>query len=109
MTNRLSVGMVALGLCGAFGGLLGGTVITASIRRSIQHTEKQMWLTAEQLNEAANPNRKSETQDGKPKDALQQMNLSASAILTRLRQTERDALRAEQLAWVGQMAAGIAH
>jgi signal transduction histidine kinase len=30
-------------------------------------------------------------------------------VLERLKQTERDALRAEQLAWVGQMAAGIAH
>ena len=44
-----------------------------------------------------------------PADALERVTVSVSAVLRRLRQTERDALRAEQLAWVGQMAAGIAH
>ena len=37
------------------------------------------------------------------------MDESVSALLDRFRQVERDALRAEQLARVGQMAAGIAH
>jgi signal transduction histidine kinase len=34
---------------------------------------------------------------------------SIDAVLTRLKESERDTLRAEQLAWVGQMAAGVAH
>jgi signal transduction histidine kinase len=42
-------------------------------------------------------------------DTLERVSVSVSAVVKRLRQTERDALRAEQLAWVGQMAAGIAH
>ena len=44
-----------------------------------------------------------------PDGTLQRITEAAAAVLQRLKQTERDALRAEQLAWVGQMAAGIAH
>ena len=44
-----------------------------------------------------------------PDATLQRVTEAAAAVLQRLKQTERDALRAEQLAWVGQMAAGIAH
>ncbi len=109
LAQRITTGMVALGLFGALGGLLGGTVISVAIRRSIQRTEAQVRLTAEQLDEAAYRGQTALESSGKHKDALRQMSQSASAILNRLRQTERDALRAEQLAWVGQMAAGIAH
>src|SRR4029079_13368788 len=47
--------------------------------------------------------------DDAPHGPLQRVTEAAAAVLKRLKQTERDALRAEQLAWVGQMAAGIAH
>jgi signal transduction histidine kinase len=46
---------------------------------------------------------------GPPGTALQRVAHAAAAVLNRLKQTERDALRAEQLAWAGQMAAAIAH
>jgi signal transduction histidine kinase len=90
-------------VCGAIGGLLGGAVIAAAIRRSILRAEEGVRTTAEQLGQAAL---------FKPPaggDPIAHMKASASAVLNRLRQTERDALRAEQLAWVGQMAAGLAH
>jgi two-component system, NtrC family, sensor histidine kinase HydH len=112
LADRLTTGMFALGLFGTLGGLLGGTVIAIAVRRSIQRTEDRVRSTAEQLDLAANrgqPATPGQTRPTRPADPLEQMSLSASAILNRLERTERDALRAEQLAWVGQMAAGIAH
>lgn len=104
--DRITVGLVALGVCGAIGGLLGGTVIAVAIRRSILRAEEGVRFTAEQLGQAAllKP-----AVGGAPVDPIEHMKASASAVLNRLRLTERDALRAEQLAWVGQMAAGLAH
>jgi signal transduction histidine kinase len=106
--ERMTTGLVALGFCGAIGGLLGGTVIAISVRRSIQRTEDGVRSMTQQLGQAVQltPARRDETSGDDP---LAQMKLSAEAVISRLRQTERDALRAEQLAWVGQMAAGIAH
>jgi len=109
LADRITVGLVALGFCGAFGGLLGGTVITIAIRRSILKTEEQVRETAAELGLAIHPERAVPGYYPRNDDPLEQMRVSASAVLNRLRQTERDALRAEQLAWVGQMAAGIAH
>jgi signal transduction histidine kinase len=108
-TDRLTTGLVALGLCGAVGGLLGGWVIASALRRSMLRAEERLRSTARQLDEAARTAEVTATRAGRSADALDDVAKSASAVLDRLRQTERDALRAEQLAWAGQMAAGIAH
>ncbi|MBN9121734.1 MAG: histidine kinase, partial [Planctomycetes bacterium] len=106
-SERLTLGLVGLGVCGSVGGLLGGWVIAVSLRRSLLDTDRVLRDTAAQLGEAAHvtlslPAAATNT-------TLQQVTAAAAAVLQRLKQTERDALRAEQLAWVGQMAAGIAH
>ena len=107
MADRITFGLVALGLCGSVGGLLVGGVFTAAVRRSVLRTEQGMRLTAEQLGQAVHAG--PPVQPPPDGDPMEQMQKSASAVLNRLRETERSALRAEQLAGVGQMAAGIAH
>lgn len=106
--DQISTALVVTGLCGAIGGLLGGTLIAAAIRRSLLSAEEKLRLTATELGLAVSL---TSPPAGTPpeSDPVEQMRRSASAVLTRLRQIERDALRAEQLAWVGQMAAGLAH
>jgi signal transduction histidine kinase len=106
---RLTTGLVVLGLCGSVGGLLGGWVIAAGLRRAMLRTEERLRTTARQLDEAARTAEDNAHRAGRSADALDDVARSATAVLDRLRQTERDALRAEQLAWAGRMAAGIAH
>ncbi|MCE9560757.1 MAG: histidine kinase [Planctomycetes bacterium] len=108
LSQQLTVGLIGLGVCGSIGGLLGGWVIAVSLRRSLLDTDRVLRDTAAQLGEAAHvsPLVPVASPTG---TTLQQVKLAATAVLNRLKQTERDALRAEQLAWVGQMAAGIAH
>lgn len=107
LARWLTIGLLTVGLCGSAGGLLAGWVIAGTIRRSIRHTQERLRDAARQL-DAAVPG--SESWSGPAnEDTVERMSVSVSAVLKRLRQTERDALRAEQLAWVGQMAAGIAH
>ncbi len=105
LADRLTFGLVILGLTGASGGVLGGIVIAAAIRRNQLRTEDQLHTTAEELDRAVHH----ELDTTKTGDGLARVATSATAVLKKLRQTERNALRAEQLAWVGQMAAGIAH
>jgi signal transduction histidine kinase len=104
----LTTGLVVLGLCGAVGGLLAGWAIAAAVRRAMLRTEQRLRATARQLGDAAR-SAADTLPTGASADALDDMAKSAAAVLDRLRQIERDALRAEQLAWAGQMAAGIAH
>ncbi len=109
VASRLTTGLIALGLCGAFGGLLGGWLLSSAHRRSMLRTEERLRTTARQLDEAARTAEDTANRAGRSADALDDVAKSALAVLTRLKQTEHDALRAEQLAWAGQMAAGIAH
>jgi len=107
LSQQLTIGLVGLGVCGSVGGLLGGWVIAVSLRRSLLDTDRVLRDTAAQLGEAAHtPDGGLNTHVG---TTLQRVTQAATAVMNRLKQTERDALRAEQLAWVGQMAAGIAH
>jgi signal transduction histidine kinase len=109
LSERLTFGVVGLGICGSAGGLLAGWVIATSLRRSLLETDEVLRATAARLDAAANVPRIGMPADGLPDGTLQRITEAAAAVLRRLKQTERDALRAEQLAWVGQMAAGIAH
>lgn len=109
VASRLTKGLLILGLCGALGGLLAGWVISSTFRRNQLRTEERLRSTARQLDQAAHTAEVSASRAGKSVDALDDVAKSATAVLARLKQTEKDALRAEQLAWAGQMAAGIAH
>ena len=102
MTGLLTVVFLAIGLCGAGGGLLAGGVIATGARRVMLRTEDRLRGTAVRLSAVV---------PGGPLsgDAVEWVDESVTAVLDRFRQVERDALRAEQLARVGQMAAGIAH
>src|SRR4029078_645396 len=77
-----------------------------AVGRNLIRTEATLRTTAETLDRAA---KRTNDPDAPPEDTLGRVSVSVSAVLQRLRDIERDALRAEQLAWVGQMAAGIAH
>jgi signal transduction histidine kinase len=107
VARRLTLGLIALGVCGSIAGLLGGWVIAATLRRSMLQTEETLRTTAERLNRAVNQS--AQVNPATAESPLERVTQSASAVLDRLKETERDALRAEQLAWAGQMAAGIAH
>lgn len=107
-SQRLTVGLIGLGVCGPVAGLLAGWVIAVSLRRSLLDTDRVLRDTADLLGAAAHAPAAAD-KGGPPGTALQRVTQAAAAVLSRLKQTERDALRAEQLAWVGQMAAGIAH
>lgn len=108
LSQRLTVGLVGLGVCGSVAGLLAGWAIAVSLRRSLLNTDRVLRDTAALLGEAAHaPAEKPDA--APPGTTLQRVTRAAAAVLSRLKKTERDALRAEQLAWVGQMAAGIAH
>ena len=108
LSQRLTVGLIGLGVCGAAAGLLGGWVIAVSLRRSLLDTDRVLRDTAAQLGQAAHID-PDPPPEGPTGTTLQQVTQATTAVLNRLKKTERDALRAEQLAWVGQMAAGIAH
>ncbi|MFO0803382.1 MAG: ATP-binding protein [Gemmataceae bacterium] len=99
LTHRLTIGLLTLGLCGGIGGLLGGWAIATRIWRSIRQTELRLLATAARIGPVP----------GGERDPAEIMDESVSHMLDRLRASERDALRAEQLAQVGQMAAGVAH
>jgi signal transduction histidine kinase len=109
LADRLTFGLLSLGLCGAVGGLLGGWVISSAHRRTMLRTEEQLRQTARQLDEAARSAEDAADRGGRTVSALDDVAKSAAAVVGRLRQTEQEALRAEQLAWAGQMAAGVAH
>jgi len=111
LAGNLILGLVGLGVCGAGGGLLMGWAIASSVRRSLYQTEERLLKTARQLDRRSGDTESSaETRfSGELDTAMNRVSVSVAAVLARLDRSERDALRAEQLAQVGQMAAGIAH
>ncbi len=108
--ERLSVGLLLLGVCGSMAGLVAGAGIAWGFRRSMVQLSVPLQAAAGQLGEVVGPITFAAPWDLHDlEDALRLIADRVAAAVERLRKSQREALRAEQLAAVGQMAAGIAH
>lgn len=110
MADRMGLGLLLLGLCGSAAGLLAGFGIARAISRSIVQLSVPVHGAAGKLNEVVGPITLSAGGGFEElEDALQNMADHIGTVVERLEQREREVLRGEQLAAVGQLAAGIAH
>ena len=110
VANGAVLGLLLLGICGPLSGLVAGFGITRGISRSIVRLSLPIQDAAGKLNEIVGPITFS-AQAGleEIEIVLHKIADQIGAVVERLQESRREALRAEQLAAVGQMAAGIAH
>jgi signal transduction histidine kinase len=108
--SRLVYGLLLLGTCGSAAGVVAGVGFARGFSRSLVQLSVPIRDAAGRLDEVVGPITFSATGDLKELESV--LHLIAQrigAVIERLRQSEREVLRAEQLAAVGQMAAGMAH
>jgi two-component system sensor histidine kinase HydH len=108
--QHLKVGFMLLGICGAVAGLLLGTVIARTISRSIVQLNVTVRSVAGRLSDVTGPVTFSHSGDLAEIDTgLRELEQDIEEVVERLQQRETELLRSEQLAKVGQLAAGVAH
>jgi signal transduction histidine kinase len=110
IANRMVLGLLLLGVCGPVSGLLAGFGISRAVSHSIVRLSVPIRDAAGKLNEIVGPITLSARWSlDELEGVLRTIAERIGAVIERLQQSERDARRAEHLAAVGQMAAGIAH
>jgi two-component system, NtrC family, sensor histidine kinase HydH len=108
--RQLMFGLLLLGSFGGVAGLLAGAMIARSVSRTIVQLSLPIRDTAGKLNEVVGPVAFSAQPGFDDLQAvLQRVSEHVSTVVERLQEREREMLRAEQLAAVGQLAAGMAH
>jgi two-component system, NtrC family, sensor histidine kinase HydH len=108
--QHLKIGFMLLGICGAVAGLLLGTVIARAISRSIVQLNVTVRSVAGRLSDVTGPVTFSHTGDLAEIDTgLRELEHDIEDVVERLQSRETELLRSEQLAKVGQLAAGMAH
>jgi signal transduction histidine kinase len=108
--NPLLWGIVGVGLGGSLGGLVLGYTMARRLRRSIGQLSVSIRDAAGRLNrELGSVTLKEEGDLPALHRQMQQLHAEISRTIEQLQQREHEVLRAEQLAAVGQIAAGVAH
>jgi signal transduction histidine kinase len=108
--QKLLWGLLALGLGGPLAGLLLGYAVAKSLRHSIYQLSVRIRDAAGRLNRELGSVTLEEKGDfPELHRQLQGITDEIERIVEQLQQREREVLRAEQLAAVGQVAAGVAH
>lgn len=108
--DRMSIGLLLLGVCGPLGGLVVGYCVARAVNRSLVRLSVPIRDAAGKLDEVVGPITVSTGRGLDDLEAvLRQLAGQIGAVVARLQQSQREALRAEQLAAVGQIAAGFAH
>jgi signal transduction histidine kinase len=106
----LVAAFLLLGICGSGAGLITGFGFARAFQRSLVQLSLPIRAAAGHLDEVVGPVTFTANADFREmENMLQRIADRIGAIVERLRQSEREVLRAEQLAAVGQMAAGMAH
>lgn len=110
IADRVSLTLLLLGTCGAVAGLVAGFGIARGLQRSIFELNVPVHTAAGALNEVVGPMTVSTA--GNIEDlrgSLQTITDRVGDTVERLQASQQEALRAEQLATVGQLAASLAH
>jgi two-component system sensor histidine kinase HydH len=108
--TRLIWALLLLGTCGSGAGLVAGFGFARAFQRSLVQLSLPIRAAAGHLEEVVGPVTFSSTADlHEMESVLRMIAGQIGAVVERLRQSEREVLRAEQLAALGQMAAGMAH
>lgn len=110
LANRMVLGLLLLGTCGPMAGLLAGFAIARKISRSLLQLSVPVRDAAGKLNEVVGPIEVSTGRDIEDIEAtLHVLTHRVVTVVEQLQQSQREVLRSEQLAAVGQLAAGVAH
>ena len=110
LASFMGVGLIVLGVCGAGAGLVLGYGIARRITRSIVQLSVPIRDVAGKLNEVVGPvNVAATSQIEDWEEVLKRISGEVETVVGKLQKSQEDALRAEQLAAVGQLAAGMAH
>lgn len=108
--QTLKVGFLLLGICGAAAGLLLGTAIARTIGRSIVQLNVSVRSLSGKLTNLTGPVTVSHAGGLQGlQSEMRQLETDITQVVERLQQSEIELLRSEQLARVGQLAAGLAH
>ena len=104
------LGLVGVGTVGSFAGLLLGYGVARGLRRSIYHLSVRVQDATNKLGQDLPPVALKEDGDlHHLHDQMKGVVQEIEQVVEKLQQREREVLRAEQLAAVGQLATGVAH
>jgi two-component system, NtrC family, sensor histidine kinase HydH len=109
LADRLVYALLLVGTCGSAAGLLAGVGFARRLRRSLVQLSVLIRDTAGRLDEGANPVSFSGTNLAELESVLRLVGDRVGAMVKHLQQKEREAIRSEHLAALGQLAAGMAH
>jgi signal transduction histidine kinase len=107
--DRLVYILLLLGTCGSGAGMLAGFALARGFTRSLIQLSVPIRDAAGRLDEVVGPVTFTGGDFKQMESGLRQIADRIGAVVDRLRQSEREVLRAEQFAAAGQMAAGMAH
>lgn len=108
--RTLGWGMAGIGLIGALAGVVLGYGLARAVRRSIRGVQVRIRDAAGKLGpEAADLTVSGDGEFGGLHADIDQLSERVGEVVERLQQREREVRRAEQLAALGQLAAGVAH
>ncbi len=106
----MGIGLLVLGTCGAGAGLVLGYGVARRITRSIVQLSVPIRDVAGKLNQVVGPVNVSATRGIEEwEGVLKKISGEVESVVNKLQKSQEDALRAEQFAAVGQLAAGMAH
>jgi two-component system sensor histidine kinase HydH len=103
-------GFLLLGITGGAAGLIAGLLIARGVSQSIVQLDVSVRGAAGRMSDVVGPVRISRSGGFRELEAgLQEVESHIATIVERLQQRELEVLHSEQLAAVGQLAAGLAH
>ncbi|MBX7103855.1 MAG: hypothetical protein K1X57_07225 [Gemmataceae bacterium] len=107
--EKLAWGLAGVGVAGSVGGLILGVAIMRWYRRGVRSLHVHVRAAAGALGQDLPPVEVAGDSLEELRGRVQLVVREVETVVLRLQQSEREVLRAEQLAAVGQLAAGMAH